>query len=186
MTSVTNTVTIAPDASAGHAPPADAFDLTWEPSVPGRRRVLANWNDYLVVASQVVGRFHGQYRLSHFDYLHPTRLQKGTPRRLARPYKVSVSYAEWGAPDAPVVICCGGVANVAMRFNYLASDLHDSFRLICMDWVGRGLSGWLATERDYSLATYTEQLRQMIAHLDRKSTRLNSSHLGISYAVFCL
>src|SRR5205814_9253443 len=23
------------------------------------------------------------------------------------------------------------------------------------------------------------------AHLDRKSTRLNSSHLGISYAVFC-
>src|ERR1035441_3643466 len=23
-------------------------------------------------------------------------------------------------------------------------------------------------------------------HLDRKSTRLNSSHLGISYAVFCL
>src|SRR5262245_63216127 len=25
-----------------------------------------------------------------------------------------------------------------------------------------------------------------IAFLDRKSTRLNSSHLGISYAVFCL
>src|SRR5262245_62619925 len=25
-----------------------------------------------------------------------------------------------------------------------------------------------------------------IARLDRKSTRLNSSHLGISYAVFCL
>src|SRR5258705_4116115 len=26
----------------------------------------------------------------------------------------------------------------------------------------------------------------LIAELDRKSTRLNSSHLGISYAVFCL
>src|SRR5262245_64133620 len=25
-----------------------------------------------------------------------------------------------------------------------------------------------------------------LLHLDRKSTRLNSSHLGISYAVFCL
>src|SRR5205814_8313924 len=25
-----------------------------------------------------------------------------------------------------------------------------------------------------------------LSHLDRKSTRLNSSHLGISYAVFCL
>src|SRR5947199_3976946 len=27
---------------------------------------------------------------------------------------------------------------------------------------------------------------QQTARLDRKSTRLNSSHLGISYAVFCL
>src|SRR5262245_63922682 len=26
----------------------------------------------------------------------------------------------------------------------------------------------------------------VVARLDRKSTRLNSSHLGISYAVFCL
>src|SRR5205814_3785397 len=25
-----------------------------------------------------------------------------------------------------------------------------------------------------------------VTHIDRKSTRLNSSHLGISYAVFCL
>src|SRR5258705_8756014 len=28
--------------------------------------------------------------------------------------------------------------------------------------------------------------RRDLAFLDRKSTRLNSSHLGISYAVFCL
>src|ERR1035438_8873977 len=30
------------------------------------------------------------------------------------------------------------------------------------------------------------QLPRLPAGLDRKSTRLNSSHLGISYAVFCL
>src|SRR5256885_9354055 len=29
-------------------------------------------------------------------------------------------------------------------------------------------------------------IREIIADLDRKSTRLNSSHLVISYAVFCL
>src|SRR5699024_11572333 len=34
------------------------------------------------------------------------------------------------------------------------------------------------------LKTYVESLRQSI--LDRKSTRLNSSHVSISYAVFCL
>src|SRR5258705_6913240 len=28
--------------------------------------------------------------------------------------------------------------------------------------------------------------KSLISHRDRKSTRLNSSHLGISYAVFCL
>src|ERR1039458_10628077 len=28
--------------------------------------------------------------------------------------------------------------------------------------------------------------RDVVGSLDRKSTRLNSSHLGISYAVFCL
>src|SRR3712207_7003240 len=31
-----------------------------------------------------------------------------------------------------------------------------------------------------------ERLRQAHAQLDRKSTRLNSSHANISYAVFCL
>src|SRR5690242_21187556 len=31
-----------------------------------------------------------------------------------------------------------------------------------------------------------DELRQLIMSLDRKSTRLNSSHMSISYAVFCL
>src|SRR5436853_4286245 len=31
-----------------------------------------------------------------------------------------------------------------------------------------------------------ERISLQPKHLDRKSTRLNSSHLGISYAVFCL
>src|SRR5258705_9942320 len=30
------------------------------------------------------------------------------------------------------------------------------------------------------------ELEAVLAGVDRKSTRLNSSHLGISYAVFCL
>src|SRR3989454_6400748 len=41
---------------------------------------------------------------------------------------------------------------------------------------GGGVVG-LATGKSYELATHTK---------DRKSTRLNSSHLVISYAVFCL
>src|SRR5438034_8680266 len=33
---------------------------------------------------------------------------------------------------------------------------------------------------------HREQLEKMLGELDRKSTRLNSSHTVISYAVFCL
>lgn len=183
MRSNVNTITIARDDAAGDTVPAALFDLAWEPPAPGRRRVMTNWNDYIAVASQVVGRFHGQYRIGHFDYHHPARLQPATVRRLKRPYKVSVAYAEWGAPQAPLVICCGGVASVAMRFNYLASDLDNSFRLVCMDWVGRGRSGWLAAQGDYSLATYAEQLRQVIEHLGGGPVTVLGSSLGGSAAI---
>ena len=141
------------DEAAGDTVPGALFDLAWEPPVAGRKRVVTNWNDYLLLASTVVGRFHGEFRLAQFDYEHPTRLQPQTPARLRQAYRVPVAYTVWGPPGAPVILCCGGVASVAMRFNYLASDLSDRFRVICMDWVGRGRSGWLACEGDYSLAT---------------------------------
>src|SRR5258705_7893731 len=39
---------------------------------------------------------------------------------------------------------------------------------------------------DETVAIYAAKILASPEHLDRKSTRLNSSHLGISYAVFCL
>src|SRR2546426_4239746 len=39
---------------------------------------------------------------------------------------------------------------------------------------------------DFDLALLERPLLELQAQLDRKSTRLNSSHLVISYAVFCL
>src|SRR5436853_4221941 len=45
------------------------------------------------------------------------------------------------------------------------------------------LRGWIATARRSLLRG---ERRAVAIHPDRKSTRLNSSHLGISYAVFCL
>lgn len=157
-------------------------DVNWEPPLRTDPRSFETWNEYMAYASRVVGRFHGQFKLKRFDYEHPVRLQAGTPRRLKRAYPVSVAYTDWGPADAPIVLCCGGVANVATRFHYLASDLADRFRVICMDWVGRGRSAWLAAEADYSLATYTEQLRQMIVHLGRPVTLLGSS-MGGSAAI---
>jgi pimeloyl-ACP methyl ester carboxylesterase len=52
-----------------------------------------------------------------------------------------------------------------------------------MDWLGRGRSGWLAAEDDYSLATYAEQLRQMIIHLGGRPVTLLGSSMGGSAAI---
>lgn len=167
----------------GYLPKPPRLTPDWEPSIPGHRHAPATWNEYMRLASRIVGRFYNQFELSHFDYEHPTRLQRGVPRRLRRTYTVRVAYTDWGPKNAPVVVCCGGVANTAMRFNYLASDLCDAFRLICMDWVGRGRSGWMADECDYSLDTYVEQLRQMIEHIGARTVTVLGSSLGGSAAI---
>jgi pimeloyl-ACP methyl ester carboxylesterase len=137
----------------------------------------------MAMANRIVGRFHSELRLRHFNYMHPVRLQTKTPCRFRKVYPVKVAYTDWGPRDAPVVVCCGGVTNTAMRFNYLAADLACSFRVICVDWVGRGLSGWMADENDYSLETCTEQLRQLIAHLGNAPVTLLGSSLGGSAAI---
>ena len=187
-------VLVSADITADAAPGVAACDAPrsprpsriapeWEPPIPGPRRVLTTWDDYMAMASRVVGRFYNQFRLAHFDYVHPVRLQGGVPRRFRRPYPVRVAYTDWGPRDAPVVVCCGGVANTAMRFNYLAADLCGSFRVVCMDWVGRGRSAWLADEGDYSLGTHVEQLRQLILHIGGGPVVLLGSSLGGSAAI---
>ncbi len=158
------------------------FEPDWEPEIPGRRRVLHNWDEYMALAKRIIERFDHQFDLKHFDYHHPVRLQKG-PQRFRKPYAVKVAYTEWGDPANPTVVCCGGVANTAMRFNYLASDLASHFHVVCMDWVGRGRSGWMADQRDYSLATYVEQLRQMIDHLGGGPVVMLGSSMGGSAAI---
>jgi pimeloyl-ACP methyl ester carboxylesterase len=158
------------------------FEPDWEPPIPGRRRVLHNWDEYMALAKRIIDRFDHQFELKHFDYHHPVRLQKSLPR-FRKPYPVTVSYTEWGDPSRPTVLCCGGVANTAMRFNYLASDLASHFHVVCMDWLGRGRSGWMADERDYSLATYEEQLRQMIEHLGGGPVTVLGSSMGGSAAI---
>jgi pimeloyl-ACP methyl ester carboxylesterase len=157
-------------------------DPDWEPPIPGRRRVLKTWDEYMALAKRVIQRFDQKFDLRHFDYVHPVTLQK-SPQRFRKAYPVKVAFTDWGEPSNPTVLCCGGVANTAMRFNYLAADLEPHFRVVCMDWVGRGRSGWMSDERDYSLGTYVEQLRQMIEHLGGAPVILLGSSMGGSAAI---
>src|ERR1039458_1642658 len=47
------------------------------------------------------------------------------------------------------------------------------------------LSGLAMASQKRTLMLQEDRVAQPIDYRDRKSTRLNSSHLGISYAVFC-
>src|ERR1039457_2138929 len=76
----------------------------------------------------------------------------------------------------------------------LTSDFHDGFDLACILVERNEVYDTIhATSRHFNHITNAieriARLRYRIAgsyDLDRKSTRLNSSHLVISYAVFCL
>src|SRR5688500_3761185 len=61
--------------------------------------------------------------------------------------------------------------------------LHSSKKISLDDKVQK----WLPDFKLYDpWVTKETNIRDLLCHRDRKSTRLNSSHLVISYAVFCL
>src|SRR3712207_9489583 len=77
-------------------------------------------------------------------------------------------------------------------------SLHDALPIFSVDTLVLGITGgWyppelrfllcrrLDLERDCAVAGGQANLLRA-RHTDRKSTRLNSSHANISYAVFCL
>src|SRR3712207_7504031 len=74
--------------------------------------------------------------------------------------------------------------------------LHDALPISVGEGVGEraveGVDGLVEGQRRVELAAVGQQLGATAdsgvlgAHQDRKSTRLNSSHANISYAVFCL
>lgn len=148
-----------------------------------RRAGELGWAGYHALVDKSLERFRGHSRRQNFDYWHPEHLQPQAPDRFRKTYSVKVSYMEWGKPGKTTLVCCGGVANVAQRFNYMALELMQNYRVVCLDWVGRGDSGWLADESDYSLATYVEQLRQLILHLGGGPVALLGSSLGASAAI---
>ena len=142
-----------------------------------------SWAQYEQIAGRIMHRFEGQYALKHYDYVHPVRLQRHAPERFRKPYPTQIAYTEWGDPARTTLVCTGGVANAAHRFNYLASELREDLHVISMDWAGRGLSGWLAAEKDYGLETYVEQVHQLILHLGGRRVALLGSSLGGSVAI---
>ncbi len=116
-----------------------------------------------------------------FRYEHPVALQDpemGTGKR----YPVNLAVFDWKG-DGRAVVAIGGLTNVSQRFDFLALDSLPGLRLIGLDFAGRGLSGWMAEISDYSIETYTEQLRQFLVSLDLDDVTVLGSSLGGAAAI---
>ena len=157
-----------------HPPPSDAGpesgpEMTWE--------------EYERAVESAAQPYAAHCRECSFFYRHLSGLQPRTPERFKGDYSVKIGYLEWGDVGKPLVVCLGGVVNVAQRFNNLAMELKDHYHVVCPDWVGRGGSGWLRDEGDYGFGTYVEQTRQLLAHLGGRPAILLGSSLGGSVAI---
>src|SRR5262245_17485611 len=85
----------------------------------------------------------------------------------------AVITAEGQLNGRPVVVC-------AMEFAFIGG----SMGAVVGEKVTRGVELAMDTRQPLIVVSCSGGARMMEG--DRKSTRLNSSHLGISYAVFCL
>src|SRR5690625_2584656 len=91
-----------------------------------------------------------------------------------------------------------GRGSAESNFNFQLKEISDSRTDVVVNTelslsgavaqYGRG-SGMISEVAGQILKNFEENLARLVEggyHLDRKSTRLNSSHVAISYAVFCL
>src|ERR1035441_10796997 len=75
--------------------------------------------------------------------------------------------------------CALGPAHLIHRLIQMAGDMESIQHVQSLARLGRN-------DFQVGLPHVAAHKTQPFDDLDRKSTRLNSSHLGISYAVFCL
>lgn len=90
-------------------------------------------------------------------------------------------YSAWGDETAPPVVCVHGLSRVGRDFDFLAEELADEYRVLCLDMPGRGLSQWADEgEADdlYTGSRMTELLVGFFDELDLESARYVGTSMG--------
>src|SRR5258707_9782449 len=84
----------------------------------------------------------------------------------------SKSWDEFAKPDSP-------------KMNFIFTVCDNAANEICPVWPGQPMTAHWGVPDPAAVAGTAEKIEKAFRE-DRKSTRLNSSHANISYAVFCL
>lgn len=90
----------------------------------------------------------------------------------------NLNYTEWGAAEAPVILCIHGLTQNARSFDVLAKALSETHRVICLDVVGRGGSDWLSDPMHYGFPQYVADAYALIAHLGVTDVDLVGTSMG--------
>jgi pimeloyl-ACP methyl ester carboxylesterase len=78
-----------------------------------------------------------------------------------------MAYTEWGDPANPrVLLCVHGLTRSGRDFDRLAAAFADTYRVVCPDVAGRGLSSWLNVPNYYTVPQYVADMVTLIARLD--------------------
>ena len=91
----------------------------------------------------------------------------------------SMAYKEWGDPHNPnVLVCVHGVTRVSDDFDEVARALHETYRVICPDVVGRGRSGWLRNPQFYQIPQYVSDMVTLLARADAETVDWFGTSMG--------
>lgn len=90
-----------------------------------------------------------------------------------------MAYTEWGDPGNPrVLVCVHGLTRTGRDFDRVAAALSDTYRVVCPDVVGRGLSDWLNDPNRYVVAQYVADMVTLIARLNVETVDWFGTSMG--------
>ena len=90
-----------------------------------------------------------------------------------------VAYTEWGDPDNPrVLLCVHGLTRSGRDFDRVAAEFAGTYRVVCPDVVGRGLSSWLANPNLYGIPQYVADMVTLIARLNVETVDWFGTSMG--------
>lgn len=90
-----------------------------------------------------------------------------------------IHFVEWGREDAPPLVMWHGLARTGRDFDDLAQALADTYRIVCPDTPGRGLSQWSPEpDQEYCLAFYAQVARSLVDQLGFDKLRWVGTSMG--------
>lgn len=90
-----------------------------------------------------------------------------------------MAYWEWGDPaNHRVLVCVHGLTRQGRDFDVLARSLAQTYRVICPDIAGRGLSEWLTDPSAYAIPHYVADVVTLLARINARTLDWVGTSMG--------